>query len=48
MGEVIAPSDTAAIELAQFQHQCDQMMFWMNYKVIEQNIHTLLLLTIFL
>lgn len=33
MGEVMPPSDVAALELAQFQHQCDQMMFWVNYKV---------------
>lgn len=38
MGDVTAPSYTAPVELAQFQHQCDQIMFWMNYKVILQNM----------
>lgn len=34
MGEIISPNDEAIHQqMNQFQHQCDQLMFWINYKV---------------
>ena len=37
MGEIVSPKEMANQEqLVQFQHLCDQMMFWINYKVKTQ------------
>ena len=33
MADSNATAAAAAEELAQFQHECDQLMFWINYKV---------------
>lgn len=35
MGEIVSPKEVAAQEqFAEFQHLCDQMMFWINYKEV--------------
>jgi len=36
MADSNATAAAAAEELAQLQHECDQLMFWINYKVINQ------------
>lgn len=35
MEKPLTSTEEAIQQMAIFQHQCDQMMFWINYKVLD-------------